>query len=382
MKITHFCLAGTITDGWSYQENMLSKYHAELGHIVSIITSNWVYDNGNKLYKYPKADYFLENCVRVIRLQIKNRDQLGFKFKRYIGVVEALNKTEPDILFIHGCQFLDMDKVVAYLKEHLNTIVYVDNHADFSNSATNFLSKYVLHGIVWRHTAHMILPFAKKFYGVLPARVEFLKNVYRLPASKVELLVMGGDDELVDNASKHREIIRRKYHIDEKDFFIVSGGKIDKWKAQTILLMKAVQNIKGTNVKLLVFGSVDPELKKGLESLVDGKKIQYIGWIQADYSYDLFAAADLAVFPGRHSVFWEQVVAQGIPLIVKDWPGTHHIDLGRNVKYLRKDSVEEIQNVISNIIDSPETYRSMLECAQENKTAFSYKEIARKSINE
>lgn len=381
MKITHFCLAGTITDGWSYQENMLSKYHAILGHNVSIITSNWVFDSENKMYKYPKTDYILENDIRVIRLQIKNKDQLGFKFKRYAGVIDALNKTEPDILFIHGCQFLDMDKVVTYLKKHSNIVVYVDNHADFSNSATNFLSKYILHSIIWRHTAQMILPYTRKFYGVLPARVEFLKNVYKIPESKVELLVMGGDDELVDSASKHREVIREKYHIVEKDFFIVSGGKIDKWKTQTILLMKAVQNIKKRNIKLLIFGSIDPELKNELEALVDGEKIQYIGWIQAAYSYDLFAAADLAVFPGRHSVFWEQVVAQGIPLVVKDWPGTHHIDLGGNVKYLREDSIEEIQKVISEIINSPETYKKMLGSAQKNKIAFSYKEIAFKSIN-
>ena len=43
MKIVHVCLAGIgVTDGWTYQENLLTKYHKKLGHDVTIITSQWV----------------------------------------------------------------------------------------------------------------------------------------------------------------------------------------------------------------------------------------------------------------------------------------------------------------------------------------------------
>ena len=51
-------------------------------------------------------------------------------------------------------------------------------------------------------------------------------------------------------------------------------------------------------------------------------------------SYNLFSAADLVVFPGRHSVYWEQVVAIGTPMVVKYWDGTTHIDIGGNCMYL------------------------------------------------
>ena len=42
MNITHVCLCGLITEGFSYQENMLVKYHTLLGHKVSVITSQWI----------------------------------------------------------------------------------------------------------------------------------------------------------------------------------------------------------------------------------------------------------------------------------------------------------------------------------------------------
>lgn len=381
MRITHLCLAGTITDGWSYQENLLSKYHTKLGHEVSIITARWVYNDKNKLYKFPKEDYVLENKVRVIRLEIKNKDDLTYKFKKYNGIEKALEKTSPDILFIHGCQFLDIGKVAKYLKNHKNTKVYVDNHADFSNSATNFVSRKILHEIIWRRCAHVILPYVKKFYGVLPARVEFLKNVYHLPSEKIELLVMGGDDELIQSAITRRDETRVKYGIDKEDFLIVTGGKIDKWKKQTLLLMESVKETSNAKLKLIVFGSVDKELVEQVNALTCDR-VQYIGWVNSEYSYDLFAAADLAVFPGRHSVFWEQVAAQGIPMIVKDWAGTHHIDTGNNVLFLHEDTKEEITSTISSLLNDANKYNEMLQCAKDNCNMFSYLDIARRSIQE
>ena len=60
------------------------------------------------------------------------------RFRRFAGMYEALEKAAPDVLFIHGCQFMDIDVVVKFLKRHPHVSVYVDNHSDFSNSARNF----------------------------------------------------------------------------------------------------------------------------------------------------------------------------------------------------------------------------------------------------
>ena len=39
MKIVHLCMAGPYTQGYSYQDNILPKYHAKLGFDVTILTS-------------------------------------------------------------------------------------------------------------------------------------------------------------------------------------------------------------------------------------------------------------------------------------------------------------------------------------------------------
>lgn len=384
MKIVHLCLASFFPDNYSYQENMLPKFHKQLGFDVEVIASTQSFDeHGNTCYLEKTEAYYNENDIKVLRLQYKSRRKIWRKMRRYIGVYEALCCSNPDILFIHGCQFLDMDQVVKYLKKHSDIKVYVDNHADFSNSATNWLSKNVLHKIIWRRCAHIINPYTIKFYGVLPARVDFLRDIYHLPKEKCELLVMGADDDLIEKAklSCARRIVRDKYSIKEDDFLVMTGGKIDKWKTQTILLMKAIHNIPNEKIRLIVFGSVAQELSERINALSDGVKVQFVGWIQAEETYNYVEAADLFVFPGRHSVFWEQVTGQGIPMIVKNWPGTQHVDLGGNVLFLDQDSVEEIQRKVEAVTENPAMYQKMLNIARvKGKTVFSYREIAKRAI--
>lgn len=383
MKILHLCLANFYIDNYSYQENMLPKFHKAMGFDVEIIASLVSFDNTGKPTLLNKASkYKNEHGIPVTRLKYQN-SKLSKRLRRYIGTYGSIEQANPDIIFIHGCQFLDIKYVVKYLELRPKIKVFVDNHADFSNSARNFMSKFVMHKIIWKRCAHLIEPYTEKFYGVLPARVDFLKDIYKLPKQKVELLVMGADDDKVEEVTNLdlRKYIRQKYNIMSDDFLIVTGGKIDNAKRQTLLLMEAVNKIKNDKVKLIVFGSVIKELQHAINKLTDDDKIQYVGWVNSEDSYNYFASADLVVFPGRHSVFWEQVVGLGIPMVVKYWEGTSHVDLGGNCQFLYKDSSEEIYNKIIEIFENNEMYKKMKMIAiKKGMNVFSYKKIAKKSI--
>ena len=113
MRITHLCLACFFPDGFSYQENMLPKYHKKLGHEVSVIASLQTYDkNGHLIYMEGPKVYLNEYDIPVYRLDYKRPVIISKKTKQYIGTYEALEKTNPEILFIHGCQFMDVEEVV------------------------------------------------------------------------------------------------------------------------------------------------------------------------------------------------------------------------------------------------------------------------------
>lgn len=381
MKILHICVGGPYTDGWNYQENIITKYQAREGHDVSLIAATWEWGDSGKIKEVAKSNYVNDVGVKIYRLPIKGNKDVFYRYKRFIGFYETIEKVSPDVIFVHNIQFFDIDQIVRYAKKY-QVAIYVDNHADFSNSARTLHAK-IFYKIVWRHYAKLIEPYTMKFFGVLPSRVDFLQDIYGLPKEKCELLVMGGDDELVSMAEKAevRENLRNRYQIEDDDFFIVTGGKIDEFKTQTLLLMQAVKDMQNLKVKLLVFGSVADAYKEEVAKLSEEENIIYIGFISAEESYRYFASADLVVFPGRHSVYWEQVVAQGIPMICKYWDGTTHVDIGGNVEFLMEDSAELIKDKLLALIDHPSKYEEMKKKANgDRKQEFSYKTIARKSV--
>lgn len=377
-------LACFYVDNYSYQENYLPKYHKAAGHDVEIVASRISFNKDGLPGCLPWkmcAPHLNEYGIPVTRLDYK-KGRYNRRMRHFVGLQEELDRVQPDLIFIHGVQFCDIRIVANYCKKHPQVKVFADNHSDFSNSATNWASKHILHRIYWRWCAHKINKYVTRFYGVLPARVDFLINEYKLPKEKIELLVMGGDDESIVAAAKPevRQEIRAKYGLQDDDFVIMTGGKIDPFKTQTLLLMEAVRQISNKKVKLIVFGSVVPELKDKVNRLCDGEKVQYVGWIKAADSYAMFTAADLVVFPGRHSVFWEQVAAQKIPMVVKYWDGTTHVDRGGNVRFLHQDSVAEIYTTLEKIIDGD--YAEMKVAAEQAGPHFLYSKIAKRSIEE
>lgn len=382
MKILHICVTGPYTDDFNYQENMLAKYQVNAGNDVYIIASQWKWGKGGKIQKHNgKFEYKNKDAVSVIRLPILGRKDVLYRYKRFIGFYDAIVKVQPDIIFVHNVQFFDVRKIAKYAKKH-RVKIYVDNHADFSNSARSKMA-VLFYKLIWRHMAKIIEPYTTKFYGVLPARVDFLKDIYKLPRDKCELLVMGADDAEVERAGMLENLlkIRGRLKIDENDFLIVTGGKIDAWKTQTLLLMEAINNINKSNVKLLIFGPISDEIKVKFDEVFRPDKMRYVSWADASQSYDYFAIADLVVFPGRHSIYWEQVAGQGKPMLCKYWEGTTHVDIGGNVRFLKEDSVEEIQENISELVENPDLYGEMLRKAKnEGRHRFSYREIAKRSI--
>lgn len=386
MKVVHIMLGCFYIDNHSYQENMLPKYHKAMGHKVEIIASTLSFDDkGNACNVEPKS-YINENGIPVIRLPYKKtlvpkyRTKVGKFFRVYDGFETALERSKPDIVFVHGCQFCDISILVKYLKTHSIT-VYVDNHADFSNSARNWMSKKILHGILWKRCAQKIAPYTKKFYGVLPARVDFLKSIYGLPENKIELLVMGADDEMVKRVTtkENRYYFRKKYSIHDSDFLIVTGGKIDHAKRQVLSLLKVLKDYPQVNLRVLVFGSVVDDMRQELMTYVDGRKIQFIGWLNNEQTARCIAASDLAVYPGRHSVLWEETVGLGIPMVVKQWEGTTHIDVGGNVVFIENDA--DISKTLADLLNNMDQYEKMKYIAKsKGMRTFSYEAIARRSI--
>ena len=384
MKIVHICLANFYVDGMAYQENLLPKYHS-MNHDVCILTSDYSFDPTGKVCRKKEKEYRNEYGIPVKVLDRSKRFGVYSKYRNYEHLRIALQELQPDIIFCHGGQFVSLRDVVWYCKKNAHVKLFIDQHGDYYNTPVNTLKRRLAQYLIFGFWMRKAAKYTKMFWGVTPWRCQYLEDVYHIPKEKIGLLVMGGDDEKIQIEKQEtiRREVRARFNIADTDFLVVTGGKIDKTK-NIHLIVQALKEINSTNIKLIVFGqpSVDFE-EEFLKQVGETPQVHYIGWIPSDTVYDYFHASDLVMFPGTHSVLWEQACACGIPGVFRHWEGMHHVDVGGNAMFLYEDSVEEIKRVLLDLYMEPETLGQMREVAREKGISmFSYRAISQRAIFE
>lgn len=385
IKILHIALCSPYNLNWNYQENMLANHHDKLGFDVTVITTQFI-TNKTKFNQelHLKNIEYENNSIKIIRLQ--NRISIirikHPKFRFYSTLYSHLINITPDIIFIHGIQFFNNRTIIKYYKLFFPKI-FIDSHEDYNNSAQNFFSKKILHGMYWRYYAKKYEKIVEKIWGVLPARVDFYRSVYKINSDKLDVLFLGADDELVlkNSLNKNRLINRKKYSFDSKKINIVSGGKIDKNKTQLLTFMEAFNFYNNDNLVLYIFGSINEDYKLRFSELISDKII-YLGWLNLIETYEIISISDIVVFPGLHSTLWEQTVAQKKPIIVKKIPGFDHLNINNNCDYFYEDSVKHYLEKLT-LITENKNYLSKLKFNAEMSKSeiFLYSKIAKKSIN-
>ncbi len=378
MKIVHILAKAPYTDYWGYQDNLLPKYQAKAGHEVWMLTTNMIWNN-NKIDYVECSQYTLNDGVHVCRFARKDYHSQRFtEMFSKIEIYEKLCEIKPDFIFVHGLNTVTIFQVIKYKKKNPNCVIVQDNHLDYNIGyiPKTFKEKVfraffvLLNKKTQKHIARV--------YGVTPWRKTYAEDYYCISSDKTDVLIMGADDEKI-NFAKRDEIraeIRLKYGIEDEEFLIVTGGKIAANKKIHLL----TQAVKGKEkVKLLVFGKADSDFEEEYKKTLNENVID-IGWIDSDKVYDLFFAADLVIYPGQHSVLWEQTCASKVPCLFEKWEGMDHVNNGGNADFISDVSVEKLSAIIDEL-HFTEKYYKMKEVALSEKTdIYLYSVIAEKSL--
>ncbi|MBL55848.1 MAG: hypothetical protein CMP61_01545 [Flavobacteriales bacterium] len=387
MRILHCCLANFYIDDYGYQENILTKFHQLHGHQVKILASTETYLPNKQLGYVKPSKYRTKDDIPIVRIAYSKYlpSFLGKKVRKYEGTLEEVKNFNPDLIFIHGCQFWDLIKVVRYAKNK-NIKVFADSHTDYFNSAKTWISKNLLHkglyGYLIRKADHGI----QKYFATLPTRKDFFVDVYKIREEKIHFLPFGVDDSDLNlhDYQKLRENARKELNIKNNEFVIISGGKLDDRK-NIHLLIKCYNKLKKDplfkSIRFILFGQPVPEMEQEISSLLQGSDIIYFEWIKANKIKYTLLAADLTIFPGTHSVLWEESIGLGIPGIFRKWHGIDHIDLGGNCKWLYNGTEEEIMDTFCEVFKNKHLFDSMKSTAiKMGPKHFSYSEISKKAI--
>lgn len=385
MRIAHCCLANFYIDGASYQENLLPKTHKRQGHEVMIVASTENYLSSGKLGYVAPSSYVNDDGIPVLRLPYRGwmPHFLARKLRTYKGLDSALELFAPDIIFLHDLQFIDAAVIRRYAEKHPRVKVFVDGHTDHINSARTWISDRILHRIIYRWCASQLIPVTTTFWGVTPLRAEFMANVYGIPLDKLGVLVMGFDDEAVDFTHRNdvRTRVRARLGIHPDAFVVITGGRLEPRK-QIDVLMRAIRHPALSTTTLLIFGSAVAGYDVQLDALA-APNIRMLGWQKPRDIYDLLLAADLACFPGTHSVLWEQAVGVGVPCVFHRWRGVEHVELNGNCLLLDDTSEHSLVAALRSLVENPNYFASLSRVARERgPIAFSYDRIARVAIGE
>ncbi len=382
MKIVHIAPNSPYNEGWGYQDNLLPKFHARMGHDVTLIITNKMHSDG-KIIETDCVRYDSPDGFNVVRRNIvaPHIPKVGALFSK-MEVYDLLKEICPDFVFFHGLVSSTIFQVTKYKKEiNPNLVIVQDNHLDYNIGYGKNLS-WKQRLVVLKHRLDYTLndKYISKVYGVTPWRRDYAIDVFGVPREKTDVLIMGADDDKLDlvHRKEIRERMRQQYGIKDDEFLIVTGGKIDK-KKKIDLLMKAV--LSCSNVKLLIFGNVLDDVKSEFDALVEqNKNVIYIGWINSDKVYNYFFAADLVFFPGQHSVLWEQACASKVPCVFEKWEGMDHVNNGGNADFVSPVSVETLKEKIDELKFTPK-YFVMKAVAESDKTdIYLYSKIAEKSL--
>lgn len=362
LKVLFIGLNSAFTEGMTYQDNLLANQVRSDGHDVTVIADCHEYVDG-VLVQTAEEDKCLTNGIRLRRLRYRNvlgRVTSG-KIRAVKGLYEILEIEQPDIIFHHGVQSWELLTVAKYKKNNSYLKLFVDNHADLNNSATTFLSRNVLHKIFYRRIVQLALPYIDKVFFVAHECGDFLKDLYNVPDHMMEFYPLGGVVPKAQERQERRTRIRQELNLREQDILLVHSGKMDALK-RTEELLKAFLHVPNDNLRLVLIGYLDEEVKEQVEPIIlADDRISFLGWKTGAELLDYLCACDLYMQPGSQSATMQNALCCGSAVAL--FPH-------RSYKYLLNDSafwvetVDDMTQLLQNISDNPESLRKKQEAGQ------------------
>lgn len=176
-------------------------------------------------------------------------------------------------------------------------------------------------------------------------------------------------------------ISKIKPRMIEKEYIFYMGG-FPKWRGID-LLVKAFKKVrKNHDIKLLLCGGSEEELKyyPELRSL-KLKDVLYLGYLPHKEAISYLKGAKIAVLPNRNTVFSRTIssvkvfeyIAAEVPQVCTD--SGEHAEWAKklNVGIVVKDTVEDIAQGITELLENEKLYNSLKENCRKRKRKIDYR---------
>ena len=374
MRIVHICLASHYTEGMNYQDNILPDINSQDGHEVLIISDTQKYING-KLINTNEEEKDLKQNLKLIRI---NFDKILSKFisekiRKSKKLYNILKKFKPNVILFHGMCAYELLTVSKYKKENPHIKLYADSHEDFTNSATTFFSKNILHRLFYKKIALKCLKDIEKVLYISEETRIFLQDFYEIPNEKLEFYPLGGFIVKKEEKKIIREKIRKELEIPQGDLVLIHSGKLDKLK-KTFELLEAFAKIDNKNIYLIIIGSIPDENTVIYDLIKKDERVKYLGWKSGDELLEYICASDIYMQPGSQSSTSLTAVCCGLPILL--YPSISYQKMFDTNTFWVKDN-NEIEEALVEIIKNPNILENMSKRSYEiAKNILDYKKLS------
>ena len=365
-----------------YQEFLLPKWNAKLGHDVYIVTSDRYYPVPNYSDTWEKLlgkricgiGERVFKGVKIIRLPV----QFEVKARPWIkGLIKTIKDIEPDLVLVHGTGSFSIYKC-AILLNGLDFPVFADNHM-----IKDVVQKGFFQNIYYLFHKFMMQNFLSRkidiFFGVTKDSCDYLQDFEGVPTEKIELLPLGVDTGIFKPQEDDKE--------SSKIPVIVQSGKLNQDKKPQ-WLAEAVLNIlkDGLKVKLKFVGSgstiIISEIKNSFRNAGYEEYLEFIDMLSLKELAKEFNSANIVVFPEATSLSAIEAASCDTAVVMTDLPAAQErVKNGVGLSYKRGD-IENLSSVLMELINDPIRLHSLAISSGKNaRSVYSYETISQQLLD-
>lgn len=380
MRILHCCISCFYIDNYNYQENLLPIQNLKDGNEVEIIASTISFQNNDntKTVHIEPADYKSKEGILIRRRDydyILSR-YITDKIRKMNSFYEMVSEFDPDVILFHGTSSVEIASLIKYKKSHSKVRIYIDSHADYYTSGTNFISKIFLHGLFYRYLLTRSIPYVDKFLYVSVGCGKFMREVYKLPENKMEFFSLGGEIPSLTTIYDDRDSVIQELGIPNDTVIMLQAGKFDESKRLAEAL-KAFVRTRNSKIIYIVIGSFSDTVKETtIPIMSQDDRIHYLGWKTGAELNRYLNACDIYVQPGKVSASAQNAICRHCAVILNNLEEYKPFVKSNGWLIDNTESIEGIVNEIA--VGNIDIDKMKNESDQIAKQFFDYKSLAKR----
>lgn len=172
-----------------------------------------------------------------------------------------------------------------------------------------------------RRESELMHRYCDKIVLVASHSYEPIRNIYRLPASKLEVIYNCLPDLPVSDS---KAVLREAFHFSPEEKIILFAGRLDDNK-NPALLIRSFHKIRSEYPASRLIIAGDGDYRTPLSLLhPDYAYITFVGFVDREKLYRLYSLADIGVIPSHYEEFGYvalEMMMQGLPVIANRTSG-------------------------------------------------------------